>query len=161
MNRPADGCLWSLAGALLGFLFVVAFLILARARGSSLASATAPAPILTVIPFPTPSPLASPTSEAQSATVAAEVPTPGVQSPRQFSHGELVEVFGTGGDGLRLRDAPGLEAPILSLGLESEVFEVVEGPVVSDGFSWWRLANPYDPGKQGWAVDSFLRSLES
>ena len=75
--------------------------------------------------------------------------------------GELVEISGTGADGLRLRDAPSLAARILFLGLESEVFEVVQGPVVADGFSWWQLANPYDPDKQGWAVDSFLRSLDS
>ncbi len=72
----------------------------------------------------------------------------------------MVEVFGTQGEGLRIRESPGLEAPILILGLESEVFEIVEGPLSADGLSWWRIANLYDPAEAGWAADSFLRSFE-
>ena len=72
----------------------------------------------------------------------------------------MVEVFGTQGEGLRIRESPGLEAPILILGLESEVFEIVEGPVSVDGLSWWRIANLYDLAEAGWAADSFLRSFE-
>jgi hypothetical protein len=70
-----------------------------------------------------------------------------------------VEVYGTQGDGLRIRASPGLDSSVLMLGLESEVFEVLEGPVEQDGLRWWRIASPYAPAESGWAADSFLRSL--
>ncbi len=72
-----------------------------------------------------------------------------------------MEVSGTGGDGLRMRESPSLDARVLILGLESEVFEVSEGPVASEGYSWWLLINPFDPSKGGWAVDQFLRPIDS
>lgn len=71
-----------------------------------------------------------------------------------------MQVIGTEGDGLRIREGPSLEARVLVLGLESEVFEVSEGPVEAEGYTWWHLANPFDPSKQGWAVDQFLQSIE-
>jgi hypothetical protein len=73
----------------------------------------------------------------------------------------LVEVFGTSGDGLRLRSSPGLEGRVLVLGVDSEVFQVEEGPVLADGFEWWYLVNPYDTAKQGWAASTYLRLLST
>lgn len=108
-----------------------------------LPTATTPA-----IPTTTPPPLPSPTHTAQS------------DAPKQFSIGELVQVSGTEGGGLRIRESPSLTASVIILGLESEVFEVIEGPIGADGYTWWHLANPFDPSKQGWAADQFLRSLE-
>ena len=149
-----------LAGAALGVLVALIVLIASRLGGRS-ASIPGPTPILNVIPIPTSLPLPT-ASPVPSPTLAAPgSPTPDQQSEKQFTVGDLVEVFGTQGDGLRIRGSPGLEAPILILGLESEVFQVVEGPVVSDGLTWWRIANLYDPTETGWAADSFLRSLES
>ena len=148
-----------LGGAALGVLCALIGLTTARLSGKP-ESNTRPDPILTVISIPTslPSPAASPVPTP--VPVASESPTPDQQSAKQFTLGDLVEVYGTEGDGLRIRGSPGLEAPILILGLESEVFQVVEGPVVSDGLSWWRIANLYDPAETGWAADSFLRSFE-
>jgi hypothetical protein len=75
--------------------------------------------------------------------------------------GALVEVFGTSGDGLRLRSEPDLQASILVLGVDTEVFQVEDGPVEAEGFQWWYLINPYDTAKQGWAVSTYLRALSS
>ena len=151
------GPFWVVGGAVVGLVLTVALLSLARLRSTS--RTDSPSPILTVIRLPTatapvvssptPPPLPTPTGTAQ----------PGV--PKQFTSGELVEVFGTEGEGLRVRENPNLAADVLLLGLESEVFEVIEGPVESDGYTWWRLANPFDPSKQGWAADQFLRTLEA
>lgn len=133
-------------------------LIVSRLGGLS-APIAVPPPVLTVIPFPTSNPLAAATPQSTPDPAPPESPTPDSQSAKQFTLGELVEVYGTQGDGLRIRESPGLEASILILGLESEVFQVVEGPVISDGLSWWRIANLYDPTETGWAADSFLRGF--
>ncbi|MGH2619309.1 MAG: SH3 domain-containing protein [Anaerolineales bacterium] len=159
MSRPNDGCLLRLAGAALGILVAVIVLIAARLGGTS-ASRSGPPPILTVIPIPTSGPLSTASPEPTPSPAPPESAPPDQQSAKQFTVGDLVEVYGTQGDGLRIRESPGLEAPILILGLESEVFQIVEGPVVSDGLSWWRISNLYDPSETGWAADSFLRSLE-
>jgi hypothetical protein len=68
-----------------------------------------------------------------------------------------VTVTGTSGDGLRLREMAGLGAAIQFIALENEVFEVIDGPVDSDGYVWWRLVNPYNTSKTGWGVSNYLR----
>lgn len=118
-----------------------------------------PTPVFTVVdlPSPTPSPLpASATPVGATATPAPTLPTGGGEG---FLAGDLVEVSGTGGEGLRLRRQPSLQAEIVVLGLESEVFRVIAGPTTADGYTWWQLVNPYDSGKQGWAVSLYLRKL--
>jgi hypothetical protein len=150
------GLISIVGGAVVGLLITVTLLILARLRGTSQTSFLPP--VLTVIPpptstapvFHTPTPQLSPT----------QTPTALPDAPKEFTSGELVQVFGTEGEGLRMRANPSLGADVLLLGLESEVFEVLEGPTVSDGYNWWLLANPFDPTNQGWAADQFLRSLE-
>lgn len=99
---------------------------------------------------------ATPTVTATPVATAALNPG----EPKDFALGQLVQVYGTEGEGLRLRSEPGLEATILFLGLEHEVFRVEEGPVERDGYQWWYLVNPYDESKRGWAVSAFLRSAE-
>jgi hypothetical protein len=74
--------------------------------------------------------------------------------------GILVEVVGTGGGGLRLRDAANLAGGVRSLSLENEVLRVDDGPVEADGHIWWFLVNPFSPDKQGWGVADFLRPLD-
>ena len=140
---------------MVGLLFTVALLTLARVttRPDSIS------PILTVIPLPTATPPVILTPAPPPRPTLTDTPRPG--APKQFTVGELVEVFGTEGEGLRIRENPNLAAAVLLLGLESEVFEVIEGPTETDGYTWWRLANPFDPSNQGWAADQFLRSLEA
>lgn len=103
---------------------------------------------LTVIPKPT------------------ETPTPAVpekdETPSPVPSGEIllggyVKIEGTGGDGLRLRVEPSLNAKINYLGLEDEVFHVQDGPVDQDGYQWWYLEAPADPGRNGWAVSNYLK----
>ncbi|GMR11156.1 MAG: hypothetical protein BMS9Abin28_1982 [Anaerolineae bacterium] len=151
------GLLWAVGGAIVGLLLTVALLTLARLRGTSRPASLSP--VLTVIPLPTATAPVIFTPTAPLLPTLTRTPPP--DAPKQFTTGQLVEVFGTEGEGLRIRENPNLAADILMLGLENEVFEVVEGPRESDGYTWWRLANPFDPTKQGWAADQFLRSLES
>ena len=98
-----------------------------------------------VLPTPTPAPPQTPTSPV----------SPGTGS-ENFAVGSFVQVTGTGGDGLRLRAEPGLNGVVRFLGLESEVFQVKDGPRQVDNYTWWFLVAPYDESIQGWAVGNFL-----
>jgi hypothetical protein len=158
LNRK--GCMWILAGGMIG---IVAFFILTllgvftRAANISDGSST---PVLIVVERPTSSPTSEPTSTTTPpATEGESPPSPPPSAPGAFSIGSLVQIFGTEGDGLRLRSQPGLDARIEFLGLENEVFEIADGPIQADGYRWWYLSNPYDASKVGWAVANYLRSV--
>ena len=88
----------------------------------------------------------------------AETPTlePGVIGVSAF-----VQVSGTGGDGLRLRKDPGLGYEMQFLGLDGELFQVADGPVDADGYTWWFVVGSYDEARQGWAVADFLEIVPS
>jgi hypothetical protein len=130
---------------------LVLLLLVTRPGPDSTAPATAvvhviPLPSATpVIPTPTPSPEQSPTS-----------PVPAGPGSGNLSIGAFVQVTGTWGDGLRLRAEPGLNGEVRFLGLESEVFQVRDGPRQVDDFTWWFLVAPYDESVQGWAVANYL-----
>lgn len=113
--------------------------------------------MLTVILAPTDTP-APPTLEALTPTVMRDVPPePGAGV---LSIGNYVQVSGTEGDGLRLREGPGLSYDPQLLGLESEVFQIVDGPQQADGYTWWHLSAPYDQTRSGWAVSNYLLYVE-
>jgi hypothetical protein len=118
----------------------------------------APTPVLTVIFAPTETAVPLPTAAPESATPTATAPP---ASGQGIQVGDLVEVFGTGGDGLRLRADPDLRSPVLALGVDSEVFQVDQGPTQADDFEWWHLVNPYDTAKSGWAVGAYLTPLDT
>lgn len=71
-----------------------------------------------------------------------------------------VQIFGTSGAGLRIRQDPGLNTKMNFLAGESEVFKVIDGPVVQDGLIWWKLVTPYDQQRQGWAAADYLAVIE-
>jgi hypothetical protein len=70
--------------------------------------------------------------------------------------GSSVQISGTEGSGLNIRENPGVATQVLFVALESEVFEVVEGPVEQDGLTWWRLITPMDAARSGWAASNYL-----
>ena len=75
--------------------------------------------------------------------------------------GAYVQITGTGGDGLRLRTEPGLNADVRILGAEAEVFLVQDGPRQVDGYTWWYLVGPYDSTRRGWAVSNYLAVVQN
>jgi hypothetical protein len=150
---------WIAGGLALGALALAAIVL-----GTGLARPTpgegAPAdPLVTLVFVPSATPTRPTSPTAVAGPTSTPIPTIDPEAAIDFSIGDLVEVFGTGGDGLRLRTSPSLEAAILVLGVESEVFEVVGGPEYADGYVWVRLVNPCDSAKNGWAVSSYLRRL--
>ena len=70
--------------------------------------------------------------------------------------GSIVQIVGTDGFGLNIRAEAGLNGPVQFLGLDAEVFEIRDGPIESDGFTWWYLVTPVDENRTGWAAADFL-----
>lgn len=119
-------------------------------------SARPPVPTqeFTVIPAPSiTSPVIVPTAlPGQGGATPEPTPVPS----GEMGIGAYVQIYGTGGDGLRLRAGPGTDNAPLFLGKESEVFQVKDGPKESGGFTWWFLVAPYDENRKGWAVQNYL-----
>ena len=138
----------------IGLCAVIAALINAfKPSDSVLADGTTS---LTVIPAPSSTPSPSP---ADAATATA---TPvGGASPDGIAVGMYVQITGTGGDGLKMRSAPGVSSDTIFLGMESEVYRVKDGPKQVDGYTWWYLEAPYDSTRTGWAASKYLTIVAS
>lgn len=99
---------------------------------------------------------------APTNTPVPPTPTPQPTNPPivegQFGMGSTVQVSGTGGDGLRLRVAPGLSEKVRVVGQEGEVFTIEDGPREVDGYTWWYLVVPGNTDRSGWAVANFLQA---
>jgi hypothetical protein len=144
---------WAVPGFALGCTISIVALIALHLWGGPEVPA---APVLTVVPNPTLSPSSTPSPTPtflSTLTPGAGLPAPG----GEVAVGSLVQVVGTGTDGLRLRVAPGLQSATNLVAVENEVFEVQDGPSESDGRIWWYLVNPYDTSKYGWGVEEYLR----
>ena len=150
------GCLWSGVGAFLAIL-ILAVLIPLAAMNRLSAAGEGQAIELTIVPYNTST--TTPGIDQIITETATPEFTPDQREVIYYSIGELVEIYGTEGGGLRLRNAPGLDSTINELALENEVFEVRGGPEEADGYVWWFLINPYDNSIQGWSVGNFLRRL--
>ena len=145
--------MWALAGGAAG-VALLAVLLIVTAAARSAGERQLAAPVVTVVPRPSATvALPTPPTPTSTTTPAPQAPA----DPSSIRLGGLVEVFGTEGGGLRLRQEPSTTGTILSLAGESEVFTVQEGPVEADGRTWFYLVSPSDAGRAGWAVAEFLR----
>ena len=153
--------MWAVVGGILGCGILITLLTIGYLTRASAGAALIVEPKLTVLYAATPTSL----HETKQALTQTPAPTPSPTYPPLpegvFQLGELVAVSGTGGDGLRLRNEPGLSSVISSLALENEVFEIKGGPAAEDGYTWWYLVNPYDPEAAGWAAANYLRTFGS
>jgi hypothetical protein len=152
--------LWVIGGAILIaciFLFItISSLWLTRSTNSSQSPVTAVfniTPVLLVTQLQTLTPTSS--------LFNSMSPIPPSPPPGEIVLGVYVQVTGTGGDGLRLRDEPGLGSHMLLLGSEAEVFRVDDGPREIDGYTWWYLVGPFDENRRGWAVSNFLKFVQN
>jgi hypothetical protein len=152
------GCLWAIGGGITGLVVLATFIFGLPLLADSQPAAV-PAPIVTVVEFASATPIPTATEEPTPVTEPTATAT---SPPAQggFQIGQLVQIQGTEGDGLRLREAASLNSSIRMVAVESEVFEVNDGPVEQDGYLWWFLINPYDSSKRGWGVSNYLRSAE-
>jgi len=153
--------MWTILGGAFGTALVIIILVIGIfSRRTSNANPPVE-PVLTIVSRTSSTPQVEITPTSTMGPELPPSPTPPELPEQDFDHGQLVTVFGTGGDGLRLRNAPDLDAAIGFLGLENEVFRVIDGPIDSDGYIWWYLVNPYEGSKSGWAVANYLRSADA
>jgi hypothetical protein len=149
--------LWLLVGAvaIACGMFTILFgaLLLTRSAESQSAPATA---VINVIVAST-----ATMSAQASPTVLPTNTIPAANNPGVISIDSHVQIQGTGGNGLRLRAEPGLDANILVLGSEAEVFRVMDGPIENDGYTWWYLVGPFDDTRLGWAVENYLAIVQN
>ena len=107
--------------------------------------------------WPTPIRPAQPTP-----TIALPTPIPSPSlPPGNITIGVLVKVVGVGVTGLNIRSAPGTgeaSSPRF-VAPEETVFVVVEGPQTADGLEWWRVEDPDDPQRYGWAARNYLEVI--
>lgn len=133
-------------------MFGAVLFILMSSR-NSMPQTRAATVVVTILPAPTSTSTPSATPLVSPTPTLSGLPTP---LPGDIGVGSFVQIVGTGGDGLRLRDKPGLGTTVLTMVSDTEVFKVMEGPNQVDGYNWWYLADPYNEKRRGWAVANYL-----
>ncbi|MEW5872979.1 MAG: DUF3160 domain-containing protein [Chloroflexota bacterium] len=58
------------------------------------------------------------------------------------------------GDKLNVRNGPGLSYPVLTQLAAGDYVTIVEGPVVADGYTWWRVQLSWGEWQSGWVVEN-------
>jgi hypothetical protein len=125
--------------------------------------------VITATPTPgVPEPV-EPTVQPVPDTEIVETPTPVPTSDEppppseDIVIGGQVTIFGTEGDGLAIRQGPGLDYAMVQkadgthiIGRDGEVFTVEDGPRENDGHIWWYLTDPNDPDRFGWAAQEYM-----
>ncbi len=144
------------AGALLFALFSFWGLYLLQGRQGA-AGPTPTAVIWTATPSPIPAASSTPTATDASADEELSPATP--TAPSDILIGGYVEVAGTGGHGLSLRQGPGANYPRMDVAAEGEIFVVVEGPQTAAGAPWWRIRDPENEERFWWAIASYLEPV--
>jgi hypothetical protein len=153
--------IWPIAGGIIGlgaFLLILALGYFTRISSYARQPVT---PVLTIIPGPSATPLPTNREVESTQPITTTSPSSPPSPEASVALGQFVEVFGTGGDGLRLRTHPNLSGDISLLVVENEVLKVEDGPIEGDGYLWWYLVNPYDNSKKGWAAANYLRPIAS
>lgn len=146
---------WVIAGSVLtaALLLAVSFLAAGRITASEDPAYSGDA-VITIIPVPTYTPTPIPTRTVIPVESPTSTPESGIQ-PDGF-----VQISGTEGEGLRLREDPSLGSQVAYVGLEGEIFSVIGGPVEADGYLWWQLEAPLNAARQGWAVSNYLKPAQ-
>lgn len=141
---------------LIVFGAIVGILWSAKEQVRAQASTTA---ILNIIEAPTqtlPAPTAAPT-DTPGPTLAHNVPPP----HGDIKVGDHVRVTGTEGDGLRLHATAGLTTDVDYVAIDAEVFLVKDGPVDTDGYTWWLLQDPFTDTVMGWGASNYLSVVQN
>ncbi len=77
-------------------------------------------------------------------------------TPAIIAVGSQVQVVDVGANGLNIRNNPGLGGTLLFAAPEGTVYEVIEGPTLAGGLTWWRLRDPFSREIVGWGAASYL-----
>lgn len=165
---------WSIALMLFAVLIVsfaiVGAIYLLGASGVGLGNPTPIIRIITAAP-PESQQVLQPTVQAPSTQViSGQNPPSNLQlqgptleaiqftpTPASIRIGSRVVVEGVDVETLNVRDSAAInEQNINFRAFEGETFIVVEGSAQGSGFTWWRIQDPDDPTRVGWAVSNYL-----
>lgn len=172
--------LWSIGFALLLALICVAALAIiivliggnaAPERPPQLVILTAP-PIATSVAevveaAETPEVASSPVQIRQLAGTSAPLdfvmegpvlPTP-VLTPTalSISIGTTIRVIDVGDQQLNVRELPGvIDVDVVFRTPENTLFAIVDGPSQGDGLTWWKIQDPQNSQRTGWAASNYL-----
>lgn len=133
-------------------------------RGSS-ADGPTPTPIFVVI---TATPTLGPSTEGTVPPAAGPSPLPEVIATPELTStiagpaaavtvGSTVVIVSTGGDGLKVRQGPGLDYQYIFVANDGDQFEVQDGPREANDYTWWYIVDPQNPDRFGWAVADFMQ----
>jgi len=75
--------------------------------------------------------------------------------PATVQVGARVQVTGTNGAGLRLRQSPSTDSVTLQFASDGAQFVVVDGPQQADDITWWKIDD--QNGLVGWASGDYLK----
>jgi hypothetical protein len=151
---------WVIVGSLMvAFVLSAIFFLFVNSTRYAQPNRPISTAILKIIAAPTFLP-STQTSQTISDTLAVE------NSKLTPSHGDIkngivVQVTGTGGDGLRMRVSPGLEYDVVFVAKDGDIFRVADGPQEGSGYTWWYLISPLDDSIRGWVVVNFLSVYQS
>lgn len=141
-----------LAGILLGGVCAAVILIIFLVGQNKNPQYEYVTPIVQVITAPTLTQV--PTAPSQQPTT--ELVLPGSMS---LAPGTIVEITGTEGAGLRVRQDAGTSADALFLARDGERYVIKEGPKHVDDIFWYRIENTEDSTKKGWAAADYLKAV--
>lgn len=81
-------------------------------------------------------------------------------TPESIAIGKQILVVDVGSNELNVRDIPGIQgSQIVFLAKDGAIFNIVEGPLQGDGFTWWKIQDPANPNLSGWAAANFLEVI--
>jgi len=144
----------SLVVGLIGVAIVAVLFLFYRATSPITKEAQV---MVTIIHVPTP----TATEEVEPELNPTAMTTADVSSEENnIQINSVVQVKGTQGEGLRLREKPGLGNTIVSLAYEAETFIVLDGPQQADGFRWWYIVDFSNEKRRGWAAENYLQLIE-
>ncbi len=152
--------IWVIAGGILfALLLLVTMLALVWLSRPPVVQQGGGTAVIKVLPLPTDTPIivVTPPTATPKPGEGPAVP----QAAGNIVVGSLVQVTGTGTDGLRIRSEPNLQGKILFLAIDAEVLKVSDGPKQADGYTWWYLNSPSDQKVQGWAVANYLVVIQN
>ncbi len=93
-------------------------------------------------------------ASAESTAAAMSAPTAAAR-PATVQVGARVQVTGTNGAGLRLRQSPSTDSVTLQFASDGAQFVVVDGPQQADDITWWKIDD--QNGLVGWASGDYLK----
>ena len=112
---------------------------------------------------PSPTPViwtATPPLVEPTAPLATETPAPTPTASPDIAVGRYVRVINTDGVGVSLRQDPDVNSARVGIGIEGEVFIILDGPRQMGGYVWWKLSDPEDEALQGWSVANYLEPVD-